>query len=138
MHRPAHRRRGLHRLVPPYLVPAVFLAIAACSDSTGPEAPSLTGQWSGTSQGITLTVTLSEDASGALSGSGTFSVTGGAIAVTITGSHAHPAVSFTLTANGIEDSNYSGTVTSPDRIDGSLSGSGFNAFQIPLVRQGGA
>lgn len=70
MHLLARRRSAAHRSPARWLAPAAFVVLAACGDSTGPEAPSLTGQWSGTSQGITLTVTLTEDAAGRLTGSG--------------------------------------------------------------------
>ena len=54
------------------LMLAVVLAVAGCGDGgTGPEVPPVvSGSWSGTSQGITLNLTLLEGIGGSVSGSG--------------------------------------------------------------------
>lgn len=108
-------------------------SLLACGDSTEP-TPTATGAWTGSASGVTLTVTISESASGTLSGSGNFTGPFGSAAVNITGTHAHPSISFTMTSTGFTDVNFSGSFTGDNTIQGSLNGSGFNSFALTLLR----
>lgn len=117
---------------------------AACGDSGTAAVPDpiASGSWAGsfqTTQGtdVDATMTITEDAAGGLTGSGNFSVgTAGAIAFTVSGAHAHPSISMTLSSAGNADTNLSGQMfPSGDSITGRLNGSGFIDTQISLGRR---
>jgi hypothetical protein len=71
---------------------------------------------------------------GNVSGTGTLSVSGDALALTVTGNYAPPNVSLQMMSPGFEPMNLSGTV-SEDEIDGVLNGSGFVNIAVTLTRQ---
>jgi hypothetical protein len=123
-----------------YLPLALMLALTACGGdggSTEPDIPEVTGQWNGpvnTSGGSgSLALTLNES-DGTVTGTGTLSTAGDAIALTITGNYAPPNVSLQMNAAGFEPMNLSGTVAE-DEIDGTLNGSGFVNIAVTLARQ---
>jgi hypothetical protein len=123
-----------------YLPLALMLALTACGGdggSTEPDIPEVTGQWNGpvnTSGGSgSLALTLNES-DGTVTGTGTLSTAGDALALTITGNYAPPNVSLQMNASGFEPMNLSGTVTE-DEIDGTLNGSGFVNIAVALARQ---
>jgi hypothetical protein len=123
-----------------YLLVGLTLLIAACGGDSGPtepDVPEVEGQWNGpitTNLGSgSLALTLNE-ASGTVTGTGTLSVTGDALALTVTGNYAPPNVSLQMTSAGFEPMNLSGTV-SEDEIDGTLNGSGFVNIAVTLTRQ---
>jgi hypothetical protein len=123
-----------------YLLAGLTLLIAACggdSGSTEPDVPDVQGQWNGpinTNVGSgNLALTLNE-ANGNITGSGTLTVTGDALALTVTGNYAPPNVSLQMTSPGFEPMNLSGTVNE-DEINGTLNGSGFVNIAVTLDRQ---
>lgn len=116
------------------LVTFLGLTLAACGDDGGPEIPEFDGRWQGAMGSVVVTVTASENDDGVLNGSGTMSVGTESIAFSFDGIHAHPDVSFTGTASGFEDFNFSGEFTDDDTIHGSLSGSGFSGEALVLRR----
>jgi len=117
------------------LVLIIPFVLMACSDSTGPAIPSMAGTWQGTSEGLTLRMTLNQSETGAVSGNGTLSGSDMSIALTVSGTHNHPNVSLTGQASGYSDMNYSGHFQSDNLVAGSISGSGFNNFTLNLNRQ---
>jgi hypothetical protein len=119
------------------MVAALFTLLVACgSDSTGPEL-TVAGAWSGTGSGITLQLTLSVDADGAVSGSGNISGASLTTALAVTqGTYVDPNVSLVLHAEGYEDINLTGTLQAEgNQIVGTLNGSGFTGFVVVLNRQ---
>lgn len=123
-----------------YLLLGLTLLLAGCGGgdgSTEPDEPEVEGQWNGpinTSVGSgSLALTLTES-DGTVSGTGTLSVTGDALALTVTGTYAPPNVSLQMTSPGFEPLNLSGDVTE-DEIDGTLNGSGFVSIAVTLTRQ---
>jgi hypothetical protein len=114
--------------------------MAACGGdggSTGPDVPDVQGQWNGpinTNVGPgNLALTLNE-ASGNITGTGALTVSGDALALTVTGNYAPPNVSLQMTSPGFEPMNLSGTL-SQDEIRGTLNGSGFVNNAVTLERQ---
>ena len=123
-----------------YLMVALMLLAAGCGggdSSTEPDDPEVEGQWNGpinTDGGSgSLALTLTET-DGTVSGTGTLSVTGDALALTVTGTYAAPNVSLQMTSQGFEPMNLSGEVTD-EEIDGTLNGSGFVNIAVTLTRQ---
>jgi hypothetical protein len=115
----------------------VALAVGCGGDSNGPSTPKVSGQWTGpinTSTGSgTLSLTLN-DAGGNVTGTGTLSVPGDALALTVTGNYSAPNVSLQMTSPGFEPMNLSGTVDDR-KIQGTLNGSGFVSIAVTLDRQ---
>lgn len=118
---------------------AVLLAAGACSGD-GPVAPEpdpvVSGSWTGTSQAITLNLVLSEGIGGAVSGSGNMS--GGDLNFALIvrqGTHVYPDLTLVLGAQGYEDFNFTGRLTSATAMTGTLNGSGFNDFDFNLVKR---
>lgn len=112
--------------------------LAACGDSaTEPEPdPLVTGSWSGTSQGVTLNLTLTEGVGGSVSGSGNMAGSLDNLALVVRqGTHSYPSLSLVLAATGYEDLNFAGRLLSEDEISGTLNGSGFDDFNLNLRRR---
>lgn len=137
-------RKALYAIV---LVASLALLAGCGGESLTPSTADLSGGWSGSSEGVTLNLTLSEDMEGNLTGSGSISGETESFSVTVSnGTHSGSSFSMQLDAGeGVENATYSGTVvvsegtggTGPSDqvlLDGSLNGSGFNNFQITLSR----
>ena len=95
--------------------------------------PSIDGSWSGSIGSTNFSMTVTER-DRTVTGSATISGSGGSIALTVTGTHAHPAVALTMSATGFESFNFTGNFETDDLITGSLNGSGFVNDQITLLR----
>lgn len=94
---------------------------------------SVTGTYSGTGNGFTLSLTLTEN-SGAVSGSGTINV-GQSIPLTVSGTFNAPNVNLTL-ASQFDPITLAGTVSDDgNTINATLSGSGFNNDAVTLTLQ---
>ena len=111
------------------------LALAACGDSPTAPTITLTGAWSGTIDGQTLYLVLSEGAGGAVTGTGSLTYPGaGGVALTASGTHVAPNVSLVLEASGYDDTSFTGTVTATE-IQAYLNGSGFLNDYVLMARQ---
>ena len=121
------------------LMCAIMAITSACGggDGNGPSTPEAEGQWNGpinTSSGSgNLALTLN-DASGNITGTGTLTVPGDAIALTVTGNYAPPNISLQMTSPGFSPMVLAGTVDD-EHIDGVLNGSGFVNIAVTLTRQ---
>jgi hypothetical protein len=117
------------------MLAAVALLAACSSETTSPEAVKATGTWQGSAQGVTLALTLVEDLSGQVTGDGTIEGPAGAVSVTVgAGTHTHPDIALTLSADGFSDIQLSGRFTNDNSIAATLDGSGFTAFAMTLSR----
>ena len=112
------------------------LALAACGDSPTQPTITLTGAWSGTIDGQTLYLVLSEGAGGTVTGTGSLTYPGeGGVALTVrSGTHVTPNVSLVLEASGYDDTSFTGTVTASE-IQAYLNGSGFLNDYVLMTRQ---
>jgi hypothetical protein len=122
---------------------ALTLAAACTESATSPVAPPVvpppadpvaSGAWAGTVQGMTVTLTLAES-NNTIAGSGNISAPGSSLALTATGTRAHPSVALTLRASGFEDMNFQGNFSGNNMIVGTLNGSGFSNEGLTLRRQ---
>lgn len=107
---------------------ALFIVLAACGDATAPP-PSMTGAWTGTAQGNTFSLTLSETG-GNISGSG--NVMG--LNVAVFGTYDHPAVLMTWTASGYAPAYFKGT-RNGSTVTGVINASGFQNSPLTLSKQ---
>lgn len=125
----------MRRILVP-LVTLAFLAIPACGDSgpTGPASWDVSGQWSGTLSGVSMSMSLNENADGNIAGNGNFSGSSDSFAFDVSGSHVDENVNLTISATGFEDFNYSATLEDEDQMEGELNGSGFTGETLTLVR----
>jgi hypothetical protein len=118
---------------------AVAAFTLACGGDGGnePSVPEVEGQWNGpinTSVGSgTLALTLNETG-GTVTGTGTLTVPGDALSLTVTGNYAAPNVSLQMSAQGFEPMTLGGTV-GDETIAGTLNGSGFVNIAVTLTRQ---
>ena len=128
----------MSRVVRRALSVAVIVALAGCNgDASGPDQPELTGNWAGRftnavlGQG-NLTLTLSQDSDGLVTGNWSLTGDGGNREGTVAGSHHHPDVLLALEG----DSGtllYTGQTDSNDRIRGFLNISA-SRIQLELRR----
>jgi hypothetical protein len=125
------------RVVP--MLVALALAATACKDSSTAPAtpPTVSGSWSGTSQGLTLNLTLSEGADGAVAGSGNLAGDGGGNLALIVrqGTHVDPNLTLILGATGYEDMNFAARLSSTTQMTGTLNGSGFDNYNLNLTKK---
>jgi hypothetical protein len=121
-----------------WLAGLVVLAIGCGGGDGNDNTPTVEGQWSGTittAEGSgDLGLTLNEGANGAVTGTGNLVVPGDALALTVTGNYSPPTVSLTMSSQGFEPMNLTGTVSS-SAITGTLNGSGFVNISVTLDRQ---
>jgi hypothetical protein len=119
---------------------AALVAFAAgCGGDGGSDnTPTLDGQWIGTvntnAGSGELSLTLNEGNNGQVTGTGTLTVVGDAVALTVTGNYSPPNVSLQMTNPQFEPANLTGTV-SKDQIKGTLNGSGLVSIAVTLDRQ---
>ena len=117
---------------------AVIVALAGCNgDASGPDQPELTGNWAGRFTNAVLgqghlTLTLSQDSDGSLTGNWSLTGDDGNREGTVAGSHHYPDVLLALEG----DSGtllYTGQTDSNDRIRGFLNISA-SRIQLELRR----
>jgi hypothetical protein len=116
---------------------ALAMAVAAgCSDSTGPDRTNVTGGWSGSTVGMSLSVGVTEE-DGRFSGFGNFSDRFGSIPVTVHGGRNGKSIAMTLRADGYEAAAFTGTLVDSVTIRGALNRSGFENDSITLYKRRG-
>ncbi len=112
-------------------VAGLALLAMACDSKAG-----LSGVWTGTSaSSVSFYLTITETPQGAVSGGGRVNNTLVTVPATVTGAHAHPAVSLAISASGFQAMNFSGSLdASLSRLNGVLYGSGFTGDSLKLAR----
>ncbi len=120
------------------LAALVSLAAGCGGDSGTDNTPTLDGLWVGTINtnggAGELSLTLNEGNNGQVTGTGTLTVVGDAVALTVTGNYSPPNVSLQMTNPQFEPANLTGTV-SKDQIKGTLNGSGLVSIAVTLDKQ---
>jgi hypothetical protein len=106
----------------------VAVPVALALDS----AVFLTGRWVGVSDSLNLALDLA-DASGIVSGSGSFYPP--LRPVTVTGTHHDSTVALTLTGQDSSVMTYTGSVVGDNAVVGRLSGPGVTGLQMTVFRQ---
>ena len=129
------------RMMTPLLALAIAIGCGGESTSSPPPPPAtLTGSWGGVAVTQPTTLTLLEN-NGVVSGTGTIANTPtGTRALTVTGIFTNGTnFSLTLSSGTIQPINFSGTlnrtVTAPQQLIGTFTGSGFNGEAVILSKQ---
>lgn len=143
---PLYPSDRLRRAAAAFLLLAL-LAVAGCDssdpvddndDPPPPTVPTLTGSYLGTTtvQGATFTIDMQiVENGGSVNGNGTL-VFIDPVAVSASGTYNFPNVSMTIRSSGLQDLNFSGTLSADGQsITGTMRGSGFDNFGITLRRQ---
>jgi hypothetical protein len=122
-----------------HLLAALVALVAGCGGDGGTDnTPAIDGLWIGTvntnSGSGELSLTLNEGNNGQVTGTGTLTVVGDAVALTVTGNYSPPNVSLQMTNPQFEPANLTGTV-SKDQIKGTLNGSGLVSIAVTLDKQ---
>jgi len=107
--------------------------LMGCGGDQGPAPVEVEGAWTGAIGSETLSFTVQET-SGTVSGSGSLNSTSQAIAVTVSGTFARPAVNLTLTADGFNPIAIQANV-GETTLNGSANGSGYVNAVVSLTRQ---
>lgn len=130
---------GIMRIRTRHLITAALLAIAGCGGSDnggslGPN-PTLTGHWTGSGQlgQLDFEATFLQ-ASGVVTGNGSYSSPIGGANFTVSGSVTGAAVSLTLEAGGVGTGTFTGEFTADDRVEGELSVPGSGSTSLTLRR----
>ena len=139
LHRPrtvtvwARASRQVERCVIPLILVA-SLALGGCTDDpVTPEPPTVAGQWSGSMDGLTFSMLLTQDESQVTgTGQGTGGSEGSDV-LTITGVYLPPNVSLTIESSVYSATNFTG-VHSEHTITGHLNGGGFENRPLTLTR----
>jgi len=107
------------------------LLLAACDSPVG-----LSGVWSGALQsGTSFYLTLTETPQGVVSGGGRVNNTLVVFPTTVTGAHAHPAVTLAISPQGVQAMNFSGVLDATlSQMNGVVYGSGFTGDSLHLLR----
>jgi hypothetical protein len=116
---------------------ALALLIAACGTEEEPEAPAkpvLKGNWGGSVDGVTFTLTLSQSGEN-VSGNGQIQGDGGGGAISVDGTNVHPNVALTLKSSGYYDINYSSRFQDSKTVYGTVNGSGFTGESLTLTKR---
>lgn len=124
--------RPIHRFATAALL--AFLATAACGkDATGVSA-SLNGTWSGSAQGISVQLNLTESTD-SVTGTGSLSGPSIGLAITVIGTRSRGDVNLWFSANGYVSASYAAQFANDNTLSGTLSGSGFNNVSLSLLRR---
>src|SRR6267143_2431853 len=105
------------------------LLLGACDSPVG-----LSGVWSGQLPGGTsFYFTLTETPQGVISGGGRINNTLVVFPTTVTGAHAHPAVTLAISPQGVQAMNFSGVLDPTlSQMNGVVFGSGFTGDSLRL------
>lgn len=123
--------RSNRRLPAAGLLTLVLILLAGCSDDVEPEDPKVTGEWTGQvtlplpgSPVAMVTLKLTEDAEGMVTGTITYSIAGQGGSGPVTGTHNYPDLSLNLkiTVLGQEQTGkYVAKLVTDDRMEGTFS-----------------
>lgn len=115
-----------------------LMAVMSCSDQA-PEPATITGQWVlPLPSGAYIRFTLGEAGGQAVSGSGTYGSANGTEqrATTVNGTYVTPSAALTFSISGLQPISFTGThqTDTPERITGTLSGSGYSGDAATIRR----
>jgi len=115
--------------------------LAACEEDEGPQLPTVTGSWEGTSDGISFSMSIFEDETGSVAGTGITRSSTTSFPYDISGTHGFPVVRLqmallnepdVLTLEGFVTFDSLSTLLT---LEASVTGGGFEQFPVQLTRK---
>src|SRR5689334_7708922 len=114
-----------------------FLALAAvtfalgCGENTLGPVMTVDGSWSGVQNGYSLSLSLTQSATGDVTGTAFIASTAIATSATVTGTFAYPNLHVIISADTFAPADYVGTMSQTEaKIFGKLNGSGFSNVEV--------
>ena len=119
-----------------FAIALVALGVLGCgSDSLAP-VMTVDGQWNGLQNGYSLSLNLTQTASGDVSGTALIAGVSGFTDATTTGTFNYPTLFLTITATNFDPVIYTGTMSQTSaKIEGKLNGSGFTNLVLNVSKQ---
>jgi hypothetical protein len=119
-----------------FAIALVALGVLGCgSDSLAP-VMTVDGQWYGLQNGYSLSLNLTQTASGDVGGTALIAGISGYTDATTTGTFNYPTLFLTITAVNFDPVVYTGTMSQTSaKIEGKLNGSGFTNLVLNVSKQ---
>ena len=113
----------------------IALSLGCGSDLLDP-VMTVDGQWTGVQNGYSLSFSLTQDSKGEVTGTALIASTALAAQGTVEGTFVYPNLQLTITPQGFESVNYTGTMSSTAaKINGRLNGSGLTNLEIDVAKK---
>jgi hypothetical protein len=118
------------------LVAIAVMSILGCGDDTLAPVTTVDGQWFGVMNGYSLSLSLTQTASGDVSGIALVAGVSGSTEAPVAGTFNHPNLLLTITPTSFEPFTYTGTMSQTvAKIDGKLNGSGFSNVVVNVSKR---
>lgn len=115
---------------------AVLALALGCGDKTLEPVMTVDGSWSGVQNGYSLSFSLTQSATGDVTGSAFIASTAIATNATVTGTFAYPNLHLIITAETFVPFDYTGTMSETEaKIFGKLNGSGFSNVELDVKKK---
>ena len=118
-----------------FAVALLALGLGCGADALGP-VMTVDGEWFGVQNGYSLSMNLTQSATGEVTGSALVAGTSGISDAQVQGTFAYPSLVVTITPPGFDAVIYTGTMSSSEaKIDGKLNGSGFVNLELDVSKR---
>ncbi|HEY6826745.1 MAG TPA: hypothetical protein VI259_07800 [Gemmatimonadaceae bacterium] len=113
-----------------------FIATTSCTDSTLGPVQTIDGTWSGVDNGYSLSLSLAQDASGAVTGAVSLANLTGVFQGTVSGTFVRPDVHLKFNIPGVEEIAYDGTMSTTEaKIFARMNGAGINNAEVDVRKR---
>ncbi len=113
-----------------------LIAATACTDSTLGPVQTIDGNWSGVDNGYSLSLSLTQDASGAVTGALSLANLTGIFEGTVSGTFVRPDVHLKFNIPGVEEIAYDGTMSTTEaKIFARMNGGGINNAEVDVRKK---
>jgi hypothetical protein len=113
-----------------------LIAVTSCTDSTLGPVQTIDGNWSGVDNGYSLSLSLAQDASGAVTGAVSLANLTGVFEGTVSGTFVRPDVHLKFNIPGVEEIAYDGTMSTTEaKIFATMNGAGINNAEVDVRKR---
>jgi len=113
-----------------------LIATTSCTDSTLGPVQTIDGNWSGVDNGYSLSLSLSQDASGAVTGAVSLANLTGVFEGTVSGTFVRPDVHLKFNIPGVEEIAYDGTMSTTEaKIFATMNGAGIKNAEVDVRKR---
>lgn len=114
----------------------IAISVFGCGSDALAPVTTVDGEWFGVQNGYSLSLTLTQTATGEVTGSALVAGTSGITDAAVAGTFNFPTLLITITPPSFEPVIYTGTMSqSSAKIDGKLNGSGFSNLVINIAKR---